>query len=181
MPRPDEFPNLQRGAVISDDGAYRYTLERTWADGPTLAVIGLNPSTADAEVDDMTIGRCMRFARHWGYSRLIMVNLFAFRASKPASMVQAQKLGQDVIGPDNDRWLAKEVREANATLAAWGAHKLAADRVSDVFCRLGALGMIAGLRPRLLALRLVGSKAPGHPLYCPSDLRPTPYWPEDIR
>ena len=52
-----------RTAVISDDGLYRYRLERVWDDArPALPFVMLNPSTADALVDDPTIRRCVGFA-----------------------------------------------------------------------------------------------------------------------
>jgi hypothetical protein len=56
-----------RGAVLSDDGVYRYRLWRIWDDdrAPT-AFLMLNPSTADATVDDPTLRRCIAFARRWG-------------------------------------------------------------------------------------------------------------------
>jgi hypothetical protein len=42
-------------AVLSVDGLYRYRLSRAWGRGPSLAFIMLNPSTADAGIDDPTI------------------------------------------------------------------------------------------------------------------------------
>ena len=50
---------MQRRALISDDGQYRYRLLRRWSDSERASAtfIMLNPSTADAEVDDPTIRR----------------------------------------------------------------------------------------------------------------------------
>ena len=43
-------------AIISPCGLYRYRLERTVAmEGPVYAFFGINPSTADASVDDATV------------------------------------------------------------------------------------------------------------------------------
>lgn len=58
-------PNpVRRYALI--DGEYRYLLDRDWwyPDHPKgglerLTFVMLNPSTADGEVDDPTIRRCM--------------------------------------------------------------------------------------------------------------------------
>ncbi len=51
---------LERGAQLSDCGAYRYRLWREWDTScPTLAFLMLNPSTADHRVDDPTITRCL--------------------------------------------------------------------------------------------------------------------------
>jgi hypothetical protein len=50
---------MWRSATISDCGRYRYALGRRWDDGPTACWVMLNPSTADADVDDPTIRRCV--------------------------------------------------------------------------------------------------------------------------
>ena len=49
------------------NGVYRYSLRRTWnpAGGSYLFVM-LNPSTADATIDDPTIAKCVRYAKAWG-------------------------------------------------------------------------------------------------------------------
>ena len=52
----------KKAANISPCGRYRYTLSRTWGDARPLAFVMLNPSTADANVDDPTIRRCIGFA-----------------------------------------------------------------------------------------------------------------------
>lgn len=174
MPRPDEFPGLIREAVISDDQRYRYSLTRTWDTGRTLNVIGLNPSTADAEVDDMTIGRCMRFAKRLGFGQLVMTNLFAYRATKPAALLSVL----DPVGPDNDSHVAARAEVADAVLAAWGANKLAPDRVRELFRHY--LSRIPGLDGKLMALKMVAGTAPGHPLYVSSEIKPEPYWPPEI-
>jgi hypothetical protein len=49
-------------ALISPDGMYRYKLLRGWGIGPRVMWIMLNPSTADASVDDRTIERCTMFS-----------------------------------------------------------------------------------------------------------------------
>ena len=43
----------------------------------------LNPSTADADHDDRTIGRCISFAKREGCGGLIVGNLFQLRATDP--------------------------------------------------------------------------------------------------
>ena len=46
---------MRKSAILSDCGAYRYELRRTWDDQlPVLLWIGLNPSTADHLQDDPT-------------------------------------------------------------------------------------------------------------------------------
>lgn len=126
---------LGSSARLSDCGRYRYELTRTWSRGLArrLVVIGLNPSTADATQDDPTIRRCVRFAQREGCGGLVMVNLFAFRATDPAELAAAA----DPIGPDNDTALQAafwSISSGNGTvLAAWGAHPFAVERARDLF------------------------------------------------
>ena len=48
-------PWLEADAVMSACGRYRYALRRRWRQGSgELLVVGLNPSRADARVDDPT-------------------------------------------------------------------------------------------------------------------------------
>lgn len=77
-----------RDAVLTDDGLYRYRLERAWGtDGTnTVLFVMLNPSTADALEDDPTVRRCMGFAAHLDCARLLVGNLFAWRATDPREL-----------------------------------------------------------------------------------------------
>ena len=66
-------------AGFSADGHYRWWLRRSWPGGHgTLLFIGLNPSAADGRRDDPTLRRLIGFGRGWGYSALVVLNLFAF-------------------------------------------------------------------------------------------------------
>lgn len=153
-----------KSAEISDCGRYRYSLRRAWGDGPTVAFIGLNPSTADAENDDPTIRRCIGFAQAWGYSSLLMLNLFALRSTNPSRLL----FDAAPIGPDTDARLNTDVLGASLVVAAWGAHYIAASRGADVRHRLEALGV------ELHALGLTRSRQPKHPLYLPKGLVAVP-------
>lgn len=168
---------VARTAVISDDGLYRYALERRWDDdtlldpepAAPLTFVMLNPSTADAELDDPTIRRCVGFARAVGAQALAVVNLYAYRATKPADLWRAA----DPVGPRNDDVLtayAEAALEAELPLvAAWGAHARP-DRVAAV------LELVAAAGAQLTALGVTTAGAPRHPLYLPADARPA-RWP----
>lgn len=59
----DKTTYLTRRALLSQCHRYRYTLDREWeGTGYRAWFVMLNPSTADAELDDPTIRRCMGFA-----------------------------------------------------------------------------------------------------------------------
>lgn len=162
---------MKKDATISPCGKYRYLLTRDWnhdeESGVTfasrrVAFIGLNPSTADAENDDPTIRRCIGFAKTWGFNGLVMVNLFAYRATKPEDMMAAA----DPVGPDNLATLENLHNLAEFKIAAWGKHgsfQGQGDYVKSI---------ISG---QLCYLRLNKDGSPAHPLYLPKTLRPTPF------
>ena len=50
---------MRSDALISPDGRYRYWLTRQWGEGMRVCWVMLNPSTADASIDDPTIRRCI--------------------------------------------------------------------------------------------------------------------------
>jgi hypothetical protein len=162
------FFDLGTGAVLSDCGTYRYALQRDgWLTGSgTVLFVMLNPSTADASADDQTIRWCVRFAQRWGFKRLHVANLYAFRATNPAALAVAD----DPVGAENDVWLAKLANLASETIAAWGASPHATEtRISEVLEMLGhddlqCLGLTANGRPR-------------HPLYLRADTEPIPLPP----
>jgi hypothetical protein len=122
--------DIQRTAVISDCGRYRYSLGRRWGRGPVLAWVMLNPSTADAEVDDPTIRRCIGYGRAWGFEGI--VDLFALRATYPREVSRAA----EPIGPANDETLLW-ASCADWVMAAWGAHPWARRRAADVYRLIG--------------------------------------------
>lgn len=110
---------MEKGAHFSKSRVYRYALWRIWdRDKPAVMFVGLNPSTADENVDDPTIKRCISFARDWGYGSLYMLNLFAFRATKPKDMKKAV----DKVGWDNDAALKKYASKCDEIVAAWGVN-----------------------------------------------------------
>lgn len=106
-------------ALISNCGNYRYELRREISDLKNKCLfIMLNPSTADAAKDDNTIRRCMGFARTWGFGELIVINLFAFRATKPIML----KKVADPIGEHNEFFILQVLREVNRPIKASAWH-----------------------------------------------------------
>ncbi len=115
--------------MISDDGLFRYLLERRWDEGPPLVFVMLNPSTADAEKDDATIRKCIGFAKHYGYNAIAVVNLFAFRATKPKDLKAA---GWPVV-PGNDQHIIAAARiGVGQVICAWGANANRTKRPAEV-------------------------------------------------
>lgn len=150
-------------AVFSHCKRYRYELWRQWPHGIRFAMfIGLNPSTADETQDDPTVRRCMNFAKSWGYRGMLMMNLFAYRATDPKKM----KAYIRPVGPENDSHLVTAANNASVVVAAWGTHGGFMDRDKQVIA----------LIPNLHYLKRTKTGYPQHPLYLPSTLKPQPFY-----
>lgn len=154
------------GAVISMDQKYRYRLDRVWDEGKGHSVfIMLNPSTADAELDDPTIRRCKGFARAWGYGGLIVVNLFAYRETDPRYLAAVG----DPIGPENDQHIIAAVTHPRTALvvAAWGNRGSLYGRSQWVRHLIESRGVT------VCVLRFTSKGEPWHPLYLPASITPS--------
>ncbi len=166
-----ERTDTASSAVISDDGVYRYLLTREitqpFEPAGTVTFIMLNPSTADAEKDDPTIRRCKGFAARWGHSKLLVANLFAFRATKPGDL---PSFFSEAEGPENQTYLRHAIIVATKVVAAWGAHQPCRLQYTDVFRMCGEFN-----KP-LVCLGTNKDGSPKHPLYVRADAEVVP-WP----
>lgn len=151
---------MDSGAVIDSTGTYRYSLYRKWAEGQWMTFIMLNPSTADAAKDDPTIRRCIGFAQAWGYAGVQVVNLFAYRATKPNELL----LCVDPVGPDNVKHMAMAMGAA-LVVAAWGN--------SPVAMHVSIRSALSGITLNCLGVTKSGN--PRHPLYVRGDMSLQPY------
>jgi hypothetical protein len=159
-----------RNATLSPCRKYRYLLTRAWGEnGRIVTWIMLNPSTADADVDDPTIRRCMGFTQRLGADALVVVNLFGYRATDPGELVEVG--GDDAVGPDNGGNVRAACNMGETIIAAWGALKNPLR---------GAAGEIVALiRKGGYALKCLGKTkdgSPRHPLYVRADA-PLMDWP----
>jgi hypothetical protein len=157
--------DIAGGASFSTCGHYRYHLSRYWSDDARLVFVMLNPSTAVARFDDNTIRRCVGFGRTLGFGGIEVVNLYAWRATKPSQL----RTDGYPIGEENDSWIEGATRAAVERGAdvcvAWGnvAHRLARPR--DVL----AIIRDAGAQPMCLGRTALGE--PMHPLFVPAARR----------
>lgn len=150
------------GAIFDPTHTYRYLLWRSWSDAPPIAFVMLNPSTADAERNDPTIRRCITFARSWGYGTVLVVNLFAYRATCPTQLAQVA----EPVGVENDRYLHLTCTRADRVIAAWGNRGALHHRYQQV------LPFLPNQRSYCLGVNRSGH--PRHPLYVRGDTLPTP-------
>ena len=152
--RIEQFLKSPNGAHMAGR-SYRYLLWRRWVDLPCRFVcfVMLNPSTADDEKDDATIRRCIKFADSWGYGGLLVVNLFAYRATDPKDLPGPSL----AVGAGNDYWIEAAARYARSVVVAWGANQTAGRDVEVV-------ELLRSLPVRLECLGTTKSGAPRHPL-----------------
>ena len=153
---------INKTANFSSCRKYRYSLSRIWDKQKKFVLfIGLNPSTADEEVDDPTIRRCSGYAQKWGYGGFIMVNLFAYRTTLPSNLKKVKY----PVGRDNDKYIVKLSKKADITVAAWGNNGILYRRDKQVL----------SLVSNLMCLKVNKSGQPAHPLYLKKDLKLTKF------
>lgn len=125
LPLSASYPDIAEpkgSAVVSPCGLYRYRLDRKLSEDPgRLLWVMANPSTADANVDDPTIRKVQGFTARLGFGRVIVVNLYAYRATDPNDLACAMCEGTDVVGPLNLQHIAAAAEEADNAIVAWGA------------------------------------------------------------
>ena len=123
-----------KDAVISPRGRYRYLLTRYISNSPKQLV--------------------------FGYGKVSVVNLFAFRATDPSELLTAH----DPIGAENAKYIKDTVEKADLTICAWGT-KGSINNQDKVVLELLK-------HSRLHALKISKRGYPCHPLYLKSDLKP---------
>lgn len=173
-------PALGRAARISSCDRYRYLLVRVWdSSRHRLPVCMLNPSNADAEQDDPTIQTLGHFANAWGFGGIEVINLRAWRTSRPKQLLADTRARLDTMGPANrDAWagIRGYARMNNLPiLVAWGASAFPAD-VSRFFAEMFG-------RVPFICLGTTTQGFPLHPMArglhrIPRDRQPIPFDPE---
>lgn len=148
---------MRKYALISSCGTYRYSLTRLWDDSlPNLLFIMLNPSTADSNIDDPTIRRCISFAKDNGFGSVSVGNLYSFRSTDP-SVLKTMNV-EIAIGPENSDHLEELISHSGKIIVAWGKH--------------GGMGtsLVRNLlaEKEVFALQVNKDGSPKHPLYISS-------------
>lgn len=146
---------IERSAVVSPCGYYRYRLFRKWNARPQrlapMLWVMLNPSTADGTEDDATIRRCVAFADSWGYGSMWVGNIFAYRSTDPKRMPIDEYARQ---GPENHKHLDEMGAQSELIVLGYGSNGYRSLRT------LGAL-----YARELWCLGETKDGRPKHPLY----------------
>lgn len=120
-----------------------------------FTVIGLNPSTANETDNDPTVTRCIGFAHREGCGGLMLLNLFAYRATSP----KALKTVQDPVGPDNNESILSICHNQDRVIVAWGNHGQYCGRDRIIYNKLKVYPA------QLKCFGLTNQGQPRHPLY----------------
>jgi hypothetical protein len=167
---------MQSAARVSQCGRYQYRLERVWGGGdpagPYALWIMCNPSSGGQHADDPTLVRVRQFSHDWGYRRMVVVDLFAFRCTVPADLPADDPTA---IGPDNDATILASITDpaCGIVVCGWGVPPLKklADRVA---ARSAAVARLSGSLLHALAVT-TNEGQPRHPLYVRRDQKPS-FW-----
>ena len=160
---------MKKDAMIDATQQYRYTLLREWdSNAPRVAFVMLNPSTADAEIDDNTINRCINFARSWEYGSIEIVNLFGYR-SKNFDYIKGVS---NPIGNENNEFIITVVNRASIVVAAWGDNGTYLSRDLEV------IALISEVKD-VYCLGITSKGNPRHPLYLDSSTMLEVYEPRN--
>jgi hypothetical protein len=166
---------LHSSATISTDQRYRYTLARSWSGdfGAYALWLGLNPSTADGDVNDPTVDNVCRRTQYWkiapngkAFVGAWLGNLYAWRATDPVQLLQVD----DPVGPNNDSYLRDMLGRCDMVICAWGngPFPVRQQPMHMRRCR-EVLQLVADAGHTPYMLHRCASGHPRHPLYWPED------------
>ncbi|MGF6609376.1 hypothetical protein OKW45_004298 [Paraburkholderia sp. WSM4175] len=148
-------------AILSECGTYRYRLERrieTAVTSHTVAYIGMNPSTADATLDDATVRKWRGFTIRYGGSHFVVGNLFAYRATDVCELAAAR----DPVGPENDEHLRAIMANADVVIPCWGIREKVPRALRYRFDQVEAMLLDSGRQIKTFGFSKYGD--PLHPL-----------------
>lgn len=160
--RENPKTGLVSTAVFTNDGKYRYILERQLrkTGDRSITFVGLMPTRAGAEFDDAVVRRCKMFARGFGFDWLRVVNLYGLITDIEAGF----KAAEDPIGTANTEYLMKAVDASEKIVVCWGpmARPYRAQIISDKIRARGkqleCLGMTKHGFPRSVVRRSLDAK-----------------------
>lgn len=153
------LPGCTGKAIMSECGQYRRALVRWWGPGNSFALwIGMNPSTADANVDDPTVRREILYTRdRLGLAGLVKCNTMDYRATSPKALLAPGVIPCSAMNLPS---ILAEAGNAAVVIMAHGALPKAlrrhADDVADGLDRLGI---------QMNCLGTTADGSPRHPLY----------------
>ena len=164
------MPGVKGDATFSPDGRYRQLMRRWTGDvfpPRYIMFIGMNPSTADATVNDPTCAREWTFATREGFSAMVKANVGDYRATDPKMLLVP---GVEAVSPAN-------LPAIRAAAAGAARVVLCHGKLNKALAPAGR-ELVAALRADGIALWCFGSNgdgSPKHPLYLRGDTPLQPF------
>lgn len=114
--------DVQGSAVFSDDGRFRWRLDRWWANGLRVLICGCNPSKAGATENDPTIIHTIKLIRTLGYPGFTMVNWSPYIATNPQDLREWREQSSESVQvePKNVGYVGRLANSSAASVVAWG-------------------------------------------------------------
>lgn len=105
-------------AVLSPCRQYRYLLGRqvSMLGSSTFAYFGINPSTADEQIDDQTVKKWIGFTKRNDGRQFLVGNVFAYRATD----VNQIKKASDPVGESNQQYIEAVIASSDILVPCWG-------------------------------------------------------------
>ncbi len=158
------MPGVNGDATFSADGRYRQLMRR-WL-GPEfperyILFVGMNPSTADASVNDPTCAREWTFARREGFDAMVKANVGDYRATDPKMLLAP---GVEASSPENLPAIRRAAAGAERVVLCHG-------KLNKALVPAGK-ALIEAMRADGVALWCFGTNgdgSPKHPLYLRGD------------
>lgn len=159
-------------AIISECGQYRYRLDRycepmfrlapaETLKAPTFAYFGINPSTADADIDDATVRKWRGFTERNGGDHFIVGNVFSYRATN-VKLIGKVPFPQ---GPQHFHHLKQIIHEADVLVPCWGGRDKVPKHLRQQLDRL--LTWLHRTGKPVLHFGTTDGGDPKHPLFLP--------------
>lgn len=121
---------MKSNAIFDKSGKYRYLLSRMWDSSlPKLLYIMLNPSIANATIEDRTSKQCLYFAKKLDFGSFEVVNLYSLISTNPKNLKVSTI---DPIGNETDHYILEAASKADKIIAAWGCNHFFNNRNGEV-------------------------------------------------
>lgn len=128
--------------------------------GPVYAFFGVNPSIANATIDDPTVRKWIGFTKTWGGSRFIVGNVWPLRSADVSRLATATRW--EDIDRENKRHILEIASEADFLVPCWGARAKVPRSMHSEMRDL--LGLLHATKKPLMCFGLTKGGDPMHPL-----------------
>jgi hypothetical protein len=127
-------------------------------EGPVYAYFGVNPSTADANLDDATVRKWIGFTKVFGGRKFIVGNAFAYRATDVRELSKVEDPYGDELGDQ----VSQIINDAEILVPCWGDTGKVSPALRDTFDVL--LDALTSSGKPVLHFGLTRAGDPKHPL-----------------